>query len=68
MQVLFACRDIDDVFGIHLNGFFAPFLKISSAGDTDKNLPSAGSGLADVPVVPASGLKGDVGDAGLASG
>ncbi len=65
MPVLHAGRNIDAVPRLHLDCRLAPFLIIASACHTDQDLSAAPIRVMDMPVVPASRLKGHVENAHL---
>lgn len=68
MPVLDACRNVDHVAGIQLPGGLSPFLIAAPPGGTEQDLTTAGFGVVDVPVVPASRFKGDMVDPDLIGG
>ena len=53
-------RDIDDGSGRHQDRIFAPFLIITASADADEHLPASAFRQMNVPVIAASGLKGDI--------
>ena len=59
--MLHACRNGNHIAGMEFPGLLAPLLIPTPAVGTQQNLSTALGRLVDVPVVPASGLKGDVG-------
>ena len=61
VPVLHACRNGDHIAGMEFSGLLAPLLIPTPAVGTQQNLSAALGRLVDVPIVPASGLKGDVG-------
>ena len=60
MPVFYSNRNVDAVTGFHLHSFLAPLLIIASAADTDQNLAAAFICVMDMPIVPASRLKGHI--------
>ena len=53
-------RNIHGVSRQQLHGVLAPLLIKAVSGNADKNLPAAGFGVMDMPVVAASRLKGHI--------
>ena len=61
VPVLDLRRDDDDSAGLQADRLFALLLVPALAGGADQQLPAARPGVVDVPVVPAPGLEGDIG-------
>ena len=57
VPVLDAGGDVHRDARRHLDGGLAPFLVVAAAGGADEDLPAAGLGVVDVPVVAAAGLE-----------
>ena len=65
VPVLDVGRDMDDIARQHLHGGFPFFLIPTFAGDADEHLSAAFRRMVDVPVVPAAGFEGYVGERNL---
>ena len=60
MPVLDSRRDVHHITRMQHLGLLAPFLIAAPASHTDQDLTTAFVGMVDVPVIPASRLKGDI--------
>ncbi len=68
MPVFDTLGNVHNVAGMKLAGFLFLFLVPAAAADADQHLPAALTGVMDMPVVPAAGLKGNIEDRHLRSG
>ena len=62
VPVLYSGGDRYHVAGLQASGGFALLLIPALPVHTEKQLPAAGVGVVDVPVVAAARLKGHIGD------
>ncbi len=61
MLVFHVGRDSNDCTGGEAHSFLALFLIPALAGGADQQLSAAALGVVDMPMIPASGLKGNIG-------
>lgn len=68
MPMLYARRNIHHITGVKLLGFLSPLLIVSPSAYTYQNLPAAGGCMMNMPVIPASRLKGNIENSHLLCG